>query len=193
MAGRYDPKRVINRSFRHYSRWYVMCKRCMDSKNAAYHLYGGLGIGIDWMWHPDNPNGLANFDEWLTRELTTRPEIVRPRVCRNKRTDNYGPDTCYIHEPHTCSQKRVNVLLTEKMVIDIRQFKKQNLLTSMADLASKYGINQMTLYKALTGRSWASVDKVEAPLPRQLSKASATQMHYAGKYDKPEQPKEAAC
>jgi hypothetical protein len=179
--------RVIKRTYQHYLRWYAMCRRCLNPNDRVFMYYGGEGITIDWEWHPDNPQGLANFNTWFEEQLE-KPEVkvlARPQVTRIGHSSIYSPTTCSLVPPHKCIQSRRDVKLSEETVVLLRQFKKENLDMPLSDMATKFDLDVGTLYKALTGRNWASVDKIEAPLPHSLTSEISHTLLVAGVYSVP--------
>lgn len=162
--------RVTNRTFAHYGRWWVICRRCYNESDRSYHLYGAKGIVVDWCWHPDNPQGLANFDTWLRHQIAAHPEITKPIVSRLEKDKNYNPENCYVTSFFVTQQHTTTVTLTEMKVIALRQYKKQNPKATLVSMAKMFECDRSVLYKALTGQHWSNVNETEAPLPKRMQK-----------------------
>lgn len=79
--------------------WYAMHLRCYYKKHVAYKDYGGRGIGVEWVWHRDNPAGWENFK----RDMGERPQGLS--IDRVDPNSNYGPGKC---RWATASQQRMN-------------------------------------------------------------------------------------
>lgn len=165
MTGRKAPARIINRTHRYYSRWFEMCKRCHDPLSTHYARYGGLGIRVDWEWNPDNPNGLANFNLWLTNEIYKNPTISKPRLTRKDKKGNFNSDNCFISTGAEIVQNKVGVVLSVELVADMRKFKKANPEMSGPAIARHFNVPSSNIGSALTGVTWANVNLIEAPLP----------------------------
>lgn len=48
-----------------YATWRMMNVRCYDTRHKSYHRYGGRGIEVCEEWRWDNPNGFANFLDYV--------------------------------------------------------------------------------------------------------------------------------
>ena len=152
----------------YYKRWNDMVQRCYNVKDKQYKQYGARGISIDPVWDRRNPKGALNFVIWVEEQLAKLPEEDRPEtflVVRQKNTDNYSPDNCYITNNIDASQKRDFCVLDFEKVVKIRQHKKTNPTASLEDMCKLFGIlHRYTLSKCLKGISWSNVDSVEAPV-----------------------------
>lgn len=165
MTDRRSTKRIINRKYRHYSRWYEMHKRCHDPLNAHYKDYGGLGIQVDWEWHPDNPDGLASFNHWLETQMHAHPELSKARVTRRDKKANFNSTNCFVASGAEIGQNKVGVVLSVELVAAMRRFKKDNPDFTVPAIAKHFNIPSRNINLALIGRNWTNVNAIEAPVP----------------------------
>ena len=68
-------KENANYTKQHYKRWSGMVQRCMNPNNPSYPERRSKDVKIDYVWAPENPDGLSNFIEWVNAELLKHPEF----------------------------------------------------------------------------------------------------------------------
>lgn len=159
----------------HYKRWAGMTQRCYNENDPHYYTYGALGIGMEWRWHPYNPNGVKNFLNWLEYELERfwqrHPERRQERVevARVHVRKNFGPKNCIIAFEGESAQRRVTTVLTAEIVVAMRRHAKAQMTVSVAQMKDLFGYEFMTIYRALRGLTWKTVNDIEPPLTQRLS------------------------
>ncbi|MNU19471.1 hypothetical protein D3C71_76980 [compost metagenome] len=151
-----------------HKRWSNFVQRCYNEKNPSYKTYGGVGIGIDQPWHPENPQGFDNFCQWLEEELNKKPELKSDgaafEVVRKDVTKNYGPGNCKLEPKGSGAHNRTTSVLSVETVAEMRRRKRNTPLTSLTDFERETGVSAATISRALRGATWCAVNPLEPPL-----------------------------
>ena len=79
--------------------YWLMKRRCYDTKSIEYANYGGRGIKICEEWI-NSENGLDNFCDWMYNVAGFKDDMGRDASLNRVNNDkNYSPDNCYISYP----------------------------------------------------------------------------------------------
>lgn len=83
---------------RFYNRWKTLNKMFTNPNNKHYPQYGGAGVGFDFEWSNNNPDGSRNFVNWLDKQYEDNPELdpENSAVIRQGFEGNFGPDSCIV-------------------------------------------------------------------------------------------------
>lgn len=154
----------------HYRRWNSFVSRCYNPGDLAYKAYGARGIGVEQCWHPDNPEGVANFLTWVDQQVEKNPQLfevdpnARFEVMRRDVDKNFSPNNCTIVAEGISAQNRRPGVLTAEEVIALRRRMKSEAGLTLTDLSLKTGHSLANLSRCLRGVTWAAVNDQEPPL-----------------------------
>lgn len=104
MRRRY-PNAVRHSKTPTYSSWCSMYHRCINPRSKAYAQYGGRGIKVHELWHPDRYDGFENF----LKDMGPRPSL-RHSIDRIDNDGNYEPGNCRWATATTQASNRKNNL-----------------------------------------------------------------------------------
>lgn len=150
-----------------YYRWMVIRQRCYSVNSRDYRLYGGRGIKMAEEWQPGNSRGAINFYEWLERALMLLgvEDVSKVDIGRRDRDGDYSPDNCVLRTRIETQIQRRNVTLTRDCVIGARKLAKKRHDLTVREIAIIYNCSQEAMTSALRGRTWKSINHIEAPCP----------------------------
>lgn len=170
MAGKVDIK---VHDFPYYRRWSGIVQRTTNANNRGFRTIGARGSGIDFIWHPNNKDGLYNFCNWVKEQLKINPKFqnTKFRITRKDINKNYGPTNCHLVAAVKVCQNRVTSVLNEKIVVDMRRYKRQNPEATLLDIAAKFEHDsEVNISRCLRGITWATVNEIEPPIPKKANK-----------------------
>jgi hypothetical protein len=125
-----------------YRSWQAMRQRCLNTRSANFHRYGGRGIGICERW--------MDFSKFL------EDMGERPRGYTLERSDNSGDyckeNCCWIPHSTQASNRRTTISLTFRG-------KTQHLAAWARDLGVKYGTLLSRLKRGYPVEEILSIDK----------------------------------
>ncbi len=113
-----------------YNTWLAMTKRCGNTKNRAYHNYGGRGIRVCKRWR--------KFENFLA-DMGPRPSPDHSIDRYPNNDGNYEPSNCrWATKTQQDRNRRTNRLLTH-----------DGLTLCVTEWAERIGVNKHTLYSRL--------------------------------------------
>jgi hypothetical protein len=151
----------------HYRRWSGIVQRTSNCKNRGYKQIGARKITMAREWAPCNPFGLANFGEWVEKQLAIQPEFkgVDFKVTRKDINKDYTPTNCFLALAVKVCQNRATNVLNEELVIKMRRYKRLHPDATLFDLAAKFEHDsQVNISRCLRGITWSSVNSIEPPI-----------------------------
>lgn len=162
----------------HFRRWSSFVQRCYNPNSTHYKAYGGRGIGIEEIWAPVNPNGAANFLQWMDAEVAKfflmYPEYKEKKieVGRKDVTKDFGPNNCEVRLFGATTHYRRTATLDFDTVVSMRRHKRANPDVSLHEMEKLFHQTAATISRALRGVIWACCNSVEPPIPRYNGKLS---------------------
>lgn len=124
-----------------YDVWVSMIQRCCNPNNERFHRYGGRGITVCDDWKSD----FLSFYNWAT----THGYQDGLTIERQNNDLGYSPNNCTWVTNQIQARNRVNVILTESDVVNIKLDNR-----SAPVIASDYGISTDHVYRIKSGRYW---------------------------------------
>lgn len=147
-----------------YWRWITIHNRCYNKQNVAYSSYGAKGVGVDQVWHKDNPEGMYNFLEWLDNKLKEQNNPQKYTVTLDDRTKNYGPTNCSVSTQQAAVQRRAMNCYYAEQVVAMRRYKRADPDATLEDMVAVFGGTVSSLSRALMGVTYSNVDAIEPPI-----------------------------
>lgn len=148
-------------------RWNGMCRRVLHPKDSAFKNYGGRGIRICDAWHPLNPNGMANYIDWVNDQLKAFPGTSY-QVDRRDNDGDYSPANCRLVSSMLNTQNTRLTKLNFEIVAEIRTLlkdvPKELRHKEITKMATSYDCTPTALTYAVNGRNWTNVNEVAKPL-----------------------------
>ncbi len=130
--------------------WIHMRQRCRDPKIKCYENYGGRGIKVCAEW-----DSFERFKDWAESngwdDKKSRKEQSLDRIDVN---GDYCPENCrFVSMKKQENNRRNTPMLT---------YRGETL--PIGEMASKYGLNRVTLYDRIIMRGWSVEDAIEKPI-----------------------------
>lgn len=135
-----------------YQCWSHMLRRCKENaKGKDRKNYYERGIRVCDEWH-----SFENFRDWALAN-GYRDDLTIDRIDNN---GNYCPENCRWADAYTQANNKRNIrYITYKGETD-----------SVANMARKYGLTKIALYKRIFLRGWDVERAIETPLMTQFSR-----------------------
>ena len=163
----------------YWNRWNAIVQRCYSENNKNYKDYGARGIGVHPDWHPNNPEAVANFVDWMEKKVyeyrkehNKDPDMTKMRLIRTDVNKGFTPDNCILGERVESLQHRRHGRLSFDLVVQLRRFKRSNPKATLQLIQQTFAPKaaMSTISRALIGDGWANVNPVEKPIERYLCK-----------------------
>lgn len=134
-----QSRSVFSKASKEYNAWSSMITRCLNPENHGFKNYGARGIAVCERWKV-----FENFydDMGQCPEKNWSLDRIDPN-------GNYEPANCRWADKKTQSRNRRNVILSEKIVNQLRDGS-----LSAIDAINKFNCSESTIYMAKSGRNW---------------------------------------
>ena len=136
-----------------YPTWYAMMKRCYNTKNHNYELYGARGITVCDSWH-----NFKEFEKWaLNSYPLCEAKLTLDRIDNSK---GYSPENCrWTTMKVQSNNRRSNTLYT-----------LNGETKTFTEWCNFYKISDDVVWERINKLHWASKEAFCTPLSSQESK-----------------------
>lgn len=135
-----------------YNRWASMIRRCYNTNDAAYSLYGGVGVVVSDRWHKfsnyiEDVSKKDNYDKLIKEpELWHLDKDILKSKCYSNETTIIVSETDNVREMNTRNKFNKVVLQYDKQGNLVNRF------NSLSEACNYIGVSKNNLSSACLGR-----------------------------------------